>query len=285
MEDSTNQDKQLTRNRVRLDLIPKIEKDFNPRIKAGLIKMARIFRDEEAFWEKAIGEAKTLVGFEIQGERVSIRPEELAHLDPALARRLVRTAVEIISGTTRSLEFDHVDTVLHMAVDPEWKAADLPRGIRIWKEDSRLCIGYRPPAKIIAYWYPLPVPGWIEIPEIGRFIQAEISVGPVSPDFRALGSSQAVLDMDRLALPLMVRSPLPGDRFRPLGMQGRKKLSDFFIDAKVPAGKRPATPLVVDGSGEIVWVGGHRPAESVKVHGKTERRLCLSLREPLDKDV
>jgi tRNA(Ile)-lysidine synthase len=85
-----------------------------------------------------------------------------------------------------------------------------------------------------------------------------------------------VVDFDQVAAPLFVRAPLPGDRFDPLGMEGKSKaLADFFRGRRVSRGSRARTPLVCDQRG-IVWVAGHRLAERVKETSHTERRLWLS---------
>ena len=78
-----------------------------------------------------------------------------------------------------------------------------------------------------------------------------------------------------LAAPLAVRNRRPGDRFRPLGLSGRKKLQDFFVDAKIDRAEREITPVVVDSSGRIVWVAGHALAEEFRVTDPTKDVVIL----------
>jgi tRNA(Ile)-lysidine synthase len=82
----------------------------------------------------------------------------------------------------------------------------------------------------------------------------------------------ALLDADRAGLQLHVRGWEDGDRFVPLGMSGRKKLQDFFVDAKVPRDQRGSVPLVVSG-GRIAWVVGFRVDERFKATDSTQRVL------------
>jgi tRNA(Ile)-lysidine synthase len=84
----------------------------------------------------------------------------------------------------------------------------------------------------------------------------------------------ALLDADRAGEELVVRFWERGDRFVPLGMRGRKKLQDFFVDARVPRDQRWTVPLVVSG-GEIAWVVGFRVDERFKVTDSTRRILRL----------
>jgi tRNA(Ile)-lysidine synthetase-like protein len=71
----------------------------------------------------------------------------------------------------------------------------------------------------------------------------------------------AVLDAGALALPLRVRNRRPGDRLKPIGAPGRRKLQDLFVDRKIPREDRDRVPIVVDATGRIVWVAGLAVAE------------------------
>jgi tRNA(Ile)-lysidine synthase len=81
-----------------------------------------------------------------------------------------------------------------------------------------------------------------------------------------------------LSLPLAVRNRRPGDRFRPLGSPGKRKLQDFFVDRKVPRAQRDVLPLVVDAQDRIVWVPGQAVAEEFKVSDPSQAVILLSLR-------
>jgi tRNA(Ile)-lysidine synthase len=96
------------------------------------------------------------------------------------------------------------------------------------------------------------------------------------PDPKSTGSERSILDLDKIKPPLAVRNMRSGDRFRPLGMDGAKKLSDFFIDLKVPRHLRSYVPLVVDRDG-VVLVAGYRPSERVKVDSSTKRVVILTI--------
>ena len=74
---------------------------------------------------------------------------------------------------------------------------------------------------------------------------------------------------------LAVRNRRPGDRFRPVGLDGRKKLQDFFVDRKVAAATRDAVPLVVDETDRIVWVAGLRNRRGVSGNGPRASRANL----------
>jgi len=75
---------------------------------------------------------------------------------------------------------------------------------------------------------------------------------------------------------LEVRGWQQGDRFRPLGAPGTKKLKDCFIDRHIPVKERKLLPLVVSQSGEIIWVPGFPPADTMKIGTATKRALRLT---------
>lgn len=116
--------------------------------------------------------------------------------------------------------------------------------------------------------------------EAGCVVSSEIRVsgppvegGPVTSD-----SSVAIVRSDLCRGPLAVRNRRPGDRFRPLGFDGWKKLQDFFVDRKVERRQRDLVPLVVDGSDRIVWVAGHAIDAEFRVTDPTKAVLILRLK-------
>jgi tRNA(Ile)-lysidine synthase len=78
---------------------------------------------------------------------------------------------------------------------------------------------------------------------------------------------------------LAVRNRRPGDRFRPVGLAGHKKLQDYFVDRKVDQRRRDQVPLVVDESDRIVWVAGYGIDEAFRVTDPSQSVLLLRLRQ------
>lgn len=122
--------------------------------------------------------------------------------------------------------------------------------------------------------YRLDVPGQVEAASFGLVVTATLEPRREPTD----DPSEAMLDAACVQPPLTVRPWRPGDIFRPLGGPGRKKLQDYFVDAKVPRWERRRMPLVVDARGEIVWIVGHRIADPCRVRATTDRTLHLRVR-------
>jgi len=97
--------------------------------------------------------------------------------------------------------------------------------------------------------------------------------------------SVAYLDFERVS-DLSVRSFEDGDRFRPLGMKGSKKLVDYFNDKGVPLVYKKSIPVVISGE-EIAWIAGYGISENFKVTDNTRKVLKLSFinNERTDEDI
>ena len=86
------------------------------------------------------------------------------------------------------------------------------------------------------------------------------------------------MDADKLKYPLTVRKWHKGDRFIPLGMKGKKKLSDFMIDEKIPLNLKEHVYVLISDS-SIVWVINHRIDDRFKVEDKTNSILMLKVKQ------
>lgn len=91
-------------------------------------------------------------------------------------------------------------------------------------------------------------------------------------------SNVAFLDGSKINLPIQLRSWQLGDEFQPFGMKGRKKLSDFFIDEKVPVSVKKKIPIFAHAN-KIIWVGGIRIDDKYKVTSQTEKVLKIEIRK------
>jgi tRNA(Ile)-lysidine synthase len=120
-------------------------------------------------------------------------------------------------------------------------------------------------------------PGTITIREIG----AEISFDRVPIDPRTVrktfNKQQALVDWEKIQWPLVVRNVQAGDRFRPLGLKGAKKVNRFFMDRKIPRSQRDRIPIILSG-GEIVWIAGLEIGDSFALNDQSRQALRLKLR-------
>ena len=260
-EDASNLDRRVPRNRIRHDLIPSL-RAYSPRVVEVLAREAEIARADEEWLARAANELGASLVQSTKGG-VEVDAAGLAALHPALGRRVARDALVRVSGC--AVGFDHIERLRRLAEDaptrvdfPRCRAKRLERVIRLTARAGRGAV-----ARVEPFAYRLEVPGEVSVPEAGVTISAE----PAGPGlFRPLTISRprtaGQYVSERVvavaaAGPFAVRNWQPGDRFRPLGLQGhRKKLQDLFVDRKVSRAERARIPLVLDTQDRIVWVVG-----------------------------
>jgi tRNA(Ile)-lysidine synthase len=280
-EDASNDDLAIPRNRIRHELLPLLERSYAPGIVDALDRAAAIAREDAEYLDGAAGDAaarlvsRTPAGVELDADALLREP-------PAMARRVIRLAQRAVAGE-HFVGFDAVEAVLGFAVSKSTGQLDLP-GHRVNRRGNRLVLttsrGREKPLPAPDFSYPLDIPGRVKVPEAACTISADtntVPLGRVAKDVWRLSGrgDEAVLEAGRVAGPLLVRNRRPGDRFRPLGLDGRKKLQDLFVDAKTDRAEREITPVIVDRTGQIVWVAGHGLAEAFRVTETTRDVVIL----------
>ena len=277
VEDSSNLDPKYLRNRIRHELLPFITNYFNPKAAHALTRLASVVREEEDFWARQVGGVFQDFVLEQTTDHLTLSAHGLAHLHPALLRRCVRHAVLLLKGSLRRLGHNHVEAVVRLARgDCPSGRVDLPYGISVVRDWDEVVFLLGPPAKRPGFEYHIAGTGTTIIREIGTLVNLLVCEAKRVDEFGRYPSTTAFFDLSTVSFPLMVRNFRDGDRFRPLGMHGSQKLKAFFINQKVSRSKRHRCPLLLS-SGNIIWVGGYRISDSVKVTEKTERVLKAEL--------
>jgi len=297
--DSSNENPAIPRNRIRQELVP-VVRAIAPGGLRALARLASHAADDEAFLTSAAIEMlSTLVlrektgGGERVGERrIAISAVGVAGLPAAISRRVVRQAAgEAAPGA--ALSSRHLDAVLDMTrADISRGHLDLP-GLAVDRQGDALTLSVacpRPEARTVhgtasAFEVSeeergLPLPGSVSLPEAGVTITAELAASPSGRRAVAGDGRTAMLQAASLTPPLVVRYWRKGDRFRPLGAPGRRKLQDLFVDRKVPRDARHLVPVVMDSAGRIVWVAGVAMAEECRVTAPEAGVVILELRKP-----
>jgi tRNA(Ile)-lysidine synthase len=266
-EDATNADTARLRAWVRHELKPLVER-VNPSFSASLERTVHIVGDEDALLaEMADGFAATFA--QVEGGRLAFDRTMMGTLDKAMARRVVRTALVDAFPEASRLEASHTDAIVAGMAD-ETFARDLPFGLRAAAEYGTLTIFRQDESALSVAPCLLDWPGKCDLGPLGR-IEARI----VGADAVGADPEAAYFDAAHVAPTLVVDAVRQGDRIRPLGMEGTRKLQDVLVDAKVPQRLRAATPVVRDGQ-QVLWVAGVKQSDEAKVTSATKRVLTLA---------
>lgn len=274
--DATNLLATYTRNRLRLELLPLLRREFNPEIDAAVLRLSELAREDTTYLNMEAGEALNRLTLGRDENSISLDSGGLAACPLALRRRVIREAVRAVRGELADVGFVHVEELIRLldaGADFEY---ELPRGALVQRTRMALTVlSSRPSEQPIIYCHELAVPGKTIVPEIGAEIESDLSTTKIE-HMRPRGSAEIVLDYGAISGKLVVRNWEPGDRIRPLGLHGSKKIQDLFTDSKIPREVRHRVPLVVDGE-KVVWVAGLAVSEQAKVTDNTREFLLLKV--------
>jgi tRNA(Ile)-lysidine synthase len=251
--DASNTDLRYTRNKIRHVLIPLLEREFSPQIRRHLVRLAESLRHEEEWLE---AQAR-LAYSRVQAGWSSLALDRLQNEPSALHPRIFRLWLE--QSGVAEVSFPHLKSLSALSEGRIAGTIEIPGGRLVRRERQTLAVSFFRQAEPVLspYSYPLFPGEVLTIAETGWQCQMSLPLswnGSLS-DIRPKNLWQAVFDASALAASLTVRTVQPGDRMRPLGMQGRKKVHDIFIEKKITPGRRHCWPLVVHGA-EIVWAPG-----------------------------
>ena len=281
-DDLSNNDSKYLRNRIRHELIPYLE-TYNPNIKKKLQEMSEIVGADDALLSQMtidIFNRKTL-GHEENEKNIYWKIDDFLSYPVALRQRLVRETFCRIAGNMLHITAHHVREVNDLFNSPKvGKTLNIPRNIKVICsydsvvfqqriEDPRDNISEKESLPI-----PILIPGFTELTEGQIKVETQILEG--KREFSSLNpSTQAFLDFEKTGFIIKARFFRPGDRFRPLGLLGNKKLKSFFIDSKIPKHIRHKIPLLTNGKDDIIWVYGQRIAHCYRVTNKTRKILFV----------
>lgn len=266
-QDTSNKDLTLQRNRIRHEILPLLEKHFNPELKAALHRTSRWILEQNRLLDQLMKPHLKLI--QTRKNTVRINKSKYLLLPAPLQKALLHAAFEKMDPALRVSSRTR-ETVLKMV--KKSKNLELPGFLMV--ESTRDWIQVRLKTGPVGFFeLDIPGAGIYFFPPGGVHLKFTPS-RKISFEKR---TDAAFLDAGRVSFPLLVRNWKKGDTFRPLGMKGHKKLSDFLIDRKVPKAERKRIPLVFKEE-ELVWVAGHQISDDFRVTDATRRVLRIELK-------
>lgn len=310
--DKTNLESIYTRNKIRLELIPYIENNFNDDIINTLSRMASLLSTDSDYLEEK--SSKIFQKYcDVTAEKVIIYKDAFS-LHPALLNRLLRKAVLKVKGDLYNLESKHIENILDIQKTTTGKFTRIPGGIicsNVYKDihlqreikkirgnkleskdfkdgeskniNFKLCnneLNTLNESKDMSISLHI---GENIIEEINKkFLLTVIK----NRDYSKIKSKDTLkyFDYDKIKGNVVIRFRKEGDRFSPLGMKGSKKLKDIFMDLKIPREKRELIPLLCFGE-EISWIIGYRVSDKFKIDKHTNNILevrCIDIENNID---
>jgi tRNA(Ile)-lysidine synthase len=270
--DSSNLSATFLRNRVRLELIPSLERAWAPDVRARLVELAT---DMRALDDLVRGLAKAELERATRADG-ALDIGGFASLAPGLRVPVLREFAARSLGSLRRFERTHWVAMEKLCVEgPPNGEVHLPGGVRLARAYSSLRFTSARRDRDVEFRVRLAVDHVTEIVQAG--FAFETSVVALEEAHNPAGHLSALFDASHAAGQLIARNFRPGDRIRPLGIAGTRKIKEVFIDRKVPRPRRANYPVVTLDD-EIVWVPGLARARSALVTPKTTRVLKVTAR-------
>jgi len=298
--DASNLDVTYFRNRLRHELIPTLE-SYNPMLRRNLWQMGEILRDDYRYIQEQVQAAWNACILESGDDFLVFAHPRILEQPEAIQRYLFKNAIEVLRSGIRDLDYLTLERARNFLSSPtRSRKVEITQGLVLTQYGERLILSdasFEPSALKYPNTLPgitleLQIPGEVHLAG-GWVISSTLlhtSPGLVAAIRANTDPFQAWLDADARISGFKVRSRLPGDRFKPLGMNGHSlKLSDFMVNIKLPQAARRGYPLVcwhcdLDGSSEILWVPGFRQSDDCRVSSETQRIIWLIMKKVKPED-
>ena len=302
-EDATNQDTSRTRARIRHQLIPILQRDFDPSTVTRLARLASHARENENFLRTlendrfqalttresrsaiSVSVADLLAPLAQLAPMGSAATHESASASPptmALTQRLVRRIFADLRGSRARLTARHVRSVLDLATKSQsGSSIELP-GVCVERIFDRLVFtgaetALKETRQKRSFSYAVSAPGASEpesvvVAEIRRRFNLKLVDWP--PAKRDTVTGRGALDFDRVRWPLVLRNWRPGDSYRPHGSRRVRKLKRLLLESRVPRCDRESWPVLTSGT-EVIWASGYPVAERLAPRPETRIGLLI----------
>ncbi|MBI5307578.1 MAG: tRNA lysidine(34) synthetase TilS [Planctomycetes bacterium] len=284
--DESNYETIYLRNKIRLDLIPLLENQYNPNIKNTLNQLCRIFNANNEYLSTEAKKAFKNATIKGDRERHVIDARFLKKQPKILQHLVIQEVLNNLQIPLKEITYEHYTTILGgIAKAGRMRRFQLPGKLCVWYEHHHLHFSKESPPKPAApllVEIPVLIPGTTSVGSLGQLFSEILEVHTISLDaFKKTKTKyEEMFDLECITNPLAIRGRKKGDVISPLGEKKKKKLKDVFIDKKIPVEERDAMPLVVMNDCPV-WVVGVCIDNGVKVTSHTKKILKLTFRAVL----
>ncbi len=287
--DHSNQDITFFRNRLRHELLPVLEK-YNPGIRNVLIRMGHVMAGEVSLLKGLVARVWNEIVHAAGDEALIIEIEPFLSQSLSVQRELIRTVIDCMRPTLRDVGFETVERALGFIEEgARGKRLPLTGGLEMMRLQDEVVISF-PGAAIAFPHLPqlmatvgqiLEIPGQRQLAQGWSLVADEKCLPQTDRDDYVYSETAMKASFDTASIrgSLILRPPRPGDRIRPLGMQGTIKVADLLINEHIPQPARAHWPLVVCDD-LILWVAGLRMCHEARLTPDSEVALILRLLSP-----
>lgn len=271
--DHTNDEVEYQRNRIRNEVLPYLEKHFNADVSESISRMTGLLVEDLRFIEGEVEKAKNLFFQDAGGQvRLSKKVKDLPY---AISSRLLMDAVQRVKGNLRDIEEVHIRDLLQLFLKETGKKLDIKEGVQGRNDYGDLLIEIKKEKterENTMLHEVLSIPGTYHVK--GQ----KITLRYIEREEMKKDKHLRFFNGDIITGEILVRHRDEGDRMRPFGMNGYRKLKNILIDRKVSREDREEL-LVFQYEKDIIYIGHMMISEDYKVREKTERILEIGIFE------
>ena len=274
--DITNTQDIYGRNKIRLNLIPYLEQNFNPNIQSSLYRMSETMERDKKIIEKYIEVKFKEVLKDKSDLRIAMELNLLKTFDIGEIARIIRRGIEELKGNTVNIEMKHIDNAINLISSGKTgKQLNLTDGFTIEISYDNFIINKT--VEIVSdFEYNIVLNRINHIDEINKTLFATVADIEDMSEVNIKDKEIISVDYDLIKGSLVARNRRPGDSMIPCGMRGSKKIKDIFIDLKIPKEERESKLIIADDE-NIIWLEGYRINDKYKVSAVTKKTLNISM--------
>ncbi len=263
-EDISNAQNEYTRNFLRNSLIPQIREHINPNLTGTLRRTGELFDQVEQYLKEQAAKVLPDVIVRRSNDEIVFDLNKF-HNQPVFIQEhlLFHTAKDFIR---MDIDFTAVKTMLKISHAETGSSNSISKDIVLFR--NREYLFFRRVPKAAPFRYRIEPEQSFEFEQF-RFQSTIVPAATLSKDPHTEYVNATVLGKE-----LVLRSWSEGDWFIPLGMKEKKKLSDFFVDQKIPLFEKHLIPIFVS-DGDIVWICGRRLDDRFKITSTTTKILKI----------
>ncbi len=248
--DSTNSMDIYTRNKIRLNLIPDLKRDFNNNIIDTIYSMSKIFYEENDFLDRLAKDALNDCLIEMNKYKISLKIDKLLDLDIVLQKRVFRLCLLNFSSDLYNISNEHINMIISLLKKQSGKKVNLPNHICVYKQYNSLLISENSffDLKNVCYNYKIDLDNKIYVKELNKNILLSKNIINISTKVYTIS-----LNYDKIKNSLFIRQRNVGDKIYINSMT--KKVKNIFIDLKIPTNERNLYPILLSGDNIIGILG------------------------------
>ncbi len=272
--DKTNLMNIYSRNKVRLEMIPYIERNFNPNIIDSLWRLSQISKVDSEFLEKySRKKFESIVKLQSHNS-IILDMNLLLNEDKSIQQRVIRITIEELASGLQGFSEQHINSILGLVELGTGKSINLPENLIARTSYENLVIEKGLEYKSQDFLYEV-VLGHNQFTNLYYTFNVEVFHIDRIKEIK-MGRYVKCFDYDKIKGRLAIRNRRAGDKFIPFGMSGSKKLKDYFIDEKVNKEIRKEIPLLIDDE-NILWVVGYRTSDLYRLTQETKKVLVVTV--------